>query len=184
MIKRTLLVSLAVLFPGPAVCLLAQEGPPRGAELRRELEQRFAAQMREQLQLSSEQETKVRGIMSGFAEKRRTLESDERNMRQALNRQLRPGIAANADSVGKLVDAISASRVNYAKLIQDEMRELGTVLDPVQRGQLFLMRDRVLQRVQEMRAAGRGRGGPGGPPGGASGGPPPDGEEGGLQFPQ
>jgi hypothetical protein len=89
-------------------------------------------------------------------------------MRQALNGQLRPGIAANADSVGKLVDAISAARVSYARLIQDEMRELATVLDPVQRGQLFLMRDRLLQRVQEMREAARARGGPDRP-----GGPPP-----------
>jgi hypothetical protein len=125
--------------------------------LRRELEQRFAAQMREQLQLTGEQETKVRGIMSGFAERRRALEGEERAMRQALNGQLRPGIAANADSVGKLVDGISAARVSYAKLIQDEMRELATVLDPVQRGQLFLMRDRLLQRVQEMRQNARAR---------------------------
>ena len=160
--KQSLFVVLVIMaLAAPPPDLAAQEGPPpRGATLRRELEQRFAAQMREQLQLSAEQETKVRGIMSGYAERRRTLESDERGMRQALNGQLRPGIAANPDSVTKLVDAISASRVNYAKLIQDEMRELGTVLDPVQRGQLFLMRDRVLQRVQEMRDAARARGGP------------------------
>jgi hypothetical protein len=128
--------------------------------LRQELEQRFAAQMREQLQLSNDQEARVRGIMSGYAERRRALESQERGLRQALNGQLRPGIAATPDSVSKLVDAISAARVDYAKLIQDEMRELGTVLDPVQRGQLFLMRDRLLQRVQEFRDASRMRGQP------------------------
>jgi len=37
------------------------------------------------------------------------------------------------------------------------MREPATVLDPVQRGQLFLMRDRLLQRVQEMRQNARAR---------------------------
>ena len=177
MMKRLILPSLvAMAFSLPAAGVVAQEGPPRrGPELRRELEQRFAAQMREQLQLTDDQETKVRAIMSGYAERRRALERDERAMRQALNGQLRPGIAAKPDSVTRLVDAISAARVNYAKLIQDEMRELTSVLDPVQRGQLFLMRDRVLQRVQEMRDA-RGRGGP---PGAPPGGPPPDGIEGG-----
>jgi Spy/CpxP family protein refolding chaperone len=169
MMKRLILASVVALSLSVPAAVVAQEGPPpRGAMLRRELEQRFAAQMREQLQLTGDQETKVRGIMSGYAEKRRGLENDERAMRQALNGQLRPGIAANADSVGKLVDAISAARVSYARLIQDEMRELATVLDPVQRGQLFLMRDRLLQRVQEMREAARARGGPDRP-----GGPPP-----------
>lgn len=164
--KRLISVSFfAIALAGP---LAAQEGPPpRGPMLRRELEQRFAAQLREQLQLTGDQETKVRGIMSGYADKRRALENEERGMRQALNGQLRPGIAANADSVTRLVDGISTARVSYAKLIQDEMRELGTVLDPIQRGQLFLMRDRIFQRMQEFRDAARARGehqGPGGPP--------------------
>jgi hypothetical protein len=96
--------------------------------------------------------------MSSYAEKRRTLEMEERRLRQALNGQLRPGIAANPDSVTLLVDGISAARVNYAKLIQDEMRELSGVLSPVQRGQLFLMRERLLQRVREMRDARQGQG--------------------------
>lgn len=151
-----LLLSLAAVLP-------AQEGP-RAAALRRELELRFAQQMKDQLQLTDEQEVKVREIMSGFAQRRRELEQQERTLRQALNNQLRPGIAAIPDSVGVLVDAISAARVSYARLIQDEMKELSTVLDPVQRGQLFLMRDRLLQRVQEMRDQARQRGGP--PPGG------------------
>jgi Spy/CpxP family protein refolding chaperone len=155
-------MALASLFLATAVTLVAAQEPPpsRAPGLRRELEQRFAAQMREQLQLSGDQEAKVRGIMSGYAERRRTLENQERGLRQALNGQLRPGIAATPDSVSKLVDAISAARVDYARLIQDEMRELGTVLDPVQRGQLFLMRDRLLQRVQELRDASRMRGQP------------------------
>jgi Spy/CpxP family protein refolding chaperone len=152
MIASVFVVSLPAGLP-------AQEGPRREA-LRRELEQRFAQQIRDQLQLTDEQTIKVRDIMSGFAQRRRELEQQERTLRQALNQQLRPGIAAIPDSVGTLVDAISAARVNYARLIQDEMKELSTVLDPVQRGQLFLMRDRLLQRVQEMRQQARDRGVP------------------------
>lgn len=152
---------LVAAFPALDTSMSAQQGPPpRSPALRRELEQRFAAQMREQLQLTSEQDTKVRGIMSGYAERRRALEDEQRDMREALSGQLRPGIAANSDSVTKLVDGISAGRVNYAKLVQDEMRELSTVLSPVQRGQLFLLRDRVLQRVQEMRQNARQQGMP------------------------
>jgi Spy/CpxP family protein refolding chaperone len=157
---RVALLLLASL-PALAGTMTAQQGTqPRSPALRRELEQRFAAQMRDQLQLTSEQETKVRGSMSGYAERRRVLETEQRDMREALNGQLRPGIAANGDSVTKLVDGISAGRVAYARLVQEEMRELSTVLSPVQRGQLFLLRDRVLQRVQEMRQNARQRGMP------------------------
>jgi Spy/CpxP family protein refolding chaperone len=157
---RTVFLLIAA-FPALAASLAAQQGPPpRSPALRRELEQRFASQMREQLQLTSEQDTKVRGIMSGYADRRRALEDEQRDMREALNGQLRPGIAANGDSVTRLVDGIAAGRVNYAKLVQDEMRELSTVLSPVQRGQLFLLRERVLQRVQEMRQNARQRGVP------------------------
>ncbi|HET9512551.1 MAG TPA: Spy/CpxP family protein refolding chaperone [Gemmatimonadales bacterium] len=148
------LVLAGTLMALGSIPLSAQEGP-RAAALRRELELRFARQVQEQLQLSEEQTTKVRDIMSGYAERRRELELQERQLRVALNSQLRPGIAANPDSVNRLVDAIATGRVSYAQLVQEEMRELSTVLDPVQRGQLFLMRDRLLQRVQEMRQQNR-----------------------------
>lgn len=148
------LVLAGTLMALGSIPLSAQEGP-RAAALRRELELRFARQVQEQLQLSEEQTTKVRDIMSGYAERRRELELQERQLRVALNSQLRPGIAANPDSVNRLVDAIATGRVIYAQLVQEEMRELSTVLDPVQRGQLFLMRDRLLQRVQEMRQQNR-----------------------------
>jgi hypothetical protein len=157
---RAVLVFAAVVGALTAPVSAQQDPPPRSAALRRELEQRFVAQMRDQLQLSSDQETRVRGIMSGYAERRGALEDEQRDMRQALNSQLRPGIAANGDSVAKLVDGIAAGRVSYARLVQDELRELTTVLTPVQRGQLFLLRDRVLQRVQEMRQNARQRGTP------------------------
>jgi Spy/CpxP family protein refolding chaperone len=155
--RRVLVLVLAGLISGAAAESLSAQAP-RAEALRRELEIRFAEQMREQLQLSDEQAPRVRDIMAGYAEKRRTLEMEERRLRQALNGQLRPGIAANPDSVTLLVDGISAARVNYAKLIQDEMRELSGVLTPVQRGQLFLMRERLLQRVREMRDARQGQG--------------------------
>ncbi len=145
-------IALAVLVAVPAGVVPAQE-PPRAAALRRELEVRFAQQIRQQLQLSDEAAGRIGTIMSGYAERRRQLEADERRFRTGLNQQLRPGIAANSDSVTAYVEGIAATRVEYARLVQEEMSELGTVLTPVQRGQLFLMRDRLLQRVQELRDA-------------------------------
>lgn len=155
MIRRCLLTLL--LAASAALPTAAQEGP-RAEMLRRQLERRFAEQIRTQLQLSEEETSRVGAIMSGSAERRRELEAAERRFRAALAGQLRPGIAADADSVNRLLDGLAQNRVDYARVMQDEMKELATVLTPVQRGQLFLMRDRLLQRAQEMREQARLRG--------------------------
>jgi len=98
MTTRLALLVCVALTGAVAPLLPAQDTQPRAAMLRRELEQRFAAQMREQLQLTGEQETKVRGIMSGFAERRRALEGEERAMRQALSVHGRRSCSPTANS--------------------------------------------------------------------------------------
>jgi Spy/CpxP family protein refolding chaperone len=147
---------LALGAPGRAQ---GQNPEARAQRLRMELEQRFVAQMRQSMGLTADQETRLRDVMGSYAERRRQLEVQERQLRQALNGQLRPGIAANPDSVNRLVDGIGEVRVTYAQLLRDELRDLAGVLTPVQRGQMFLIRERIFQRAQELRDL-RGRTGP------------------------
>lgn len=153
------ILSTLVLLGAGAGALPAQGPPAERARLQQELELRFAQQVRNQLGLSDEEATRLQEVMGRYARQRRGLEASERSLRQALLFQLRPGIAADADSVGRLVDRIAEVRLEYARVMQEEMKELASVLTPVQRGQLFLLRDRILQRVQELREQ-RGRGGP------------------------
>jgi Spy/CpxP family protein refolding chaperone len=120
------------------------------------VEERFALQVKEQLGLTDDQAGRLRGAMAGIADKRRTMERQERALRQALNRQLRPGVAADADSVGRLVDVLTELRVAYAETFREEMREVAAILTPVQRGQYLLLRDRLIQRVQEIRQSRQG----------------------------
>jgi hypothetical protein len=148
---------------GPVAAQDTAPDPVRAERLRRMIEERFGERLREELALSDEQAARVRSALAGIAAKRRGLEQNERRLRQALAGQLRPGVAANADSVAKLVDALTTGRVAYAETFREEMRELGAILNPVQRGQYFLMRDRLMQRVQEIleqRQAPPGAGGP------------------------
>jgi Spy/CpxP family protein refolding chaperone len=123
---------------------------PRAQELRERIEERFAQRVQEQLGLSDEQTTKLRATSQEYGERRRTLEARERELRVALTGQLRPGVAANQDSVARLTKALVDLRVDYAKTWRDEMGEM-SYLTPVQRAQLYVMRDRLLQRVQEIR---------------------------------
>jgi len=145
-----LLLAVLAAMPAAASAQDTLNDPVRAQRLREMVEQRFAERLREDLGLSDDQTTKVRVTLGGLAAKRRGMEQDERRLRQALTFQLRPGVAANPDSVAKLVDALTNHRVAYAQTFKDEMRELAVILNPVQRGQYLLMRDRLMQRVQDV----------------------------------
>jgi hypothetical protein len=123
---------------------------PQAQVLRQRIEERFAQRVQEQLGLSDEQATKLRSTSQEYGDRRRKMEARERDLRVALTGQLRPGVAANQDSVARLTKALVDLRVDYANTWRDEMNAL-SYLTPVQRAQLYVMRDRLLQRVQEIR---------------------------------
>lgn len=144
---------LALLAGAPAVAagqVDTLNDPVRAERLRQLVEQRFGERVKEQLGLTDDQATKVRATLAQLAVRRRAMERQERAMRQALAFQLRPGVAADADSVAHLVDALTSHRIAYAQTFRDEMRELSAILNPVQRGQYLMMRDRLMQRAQEL----------------------------------
>lgn len=144
---------LVVLLVARAPALMAQDtlsDPVRTERLREMIEQRFGQRLKEELGLTADQASKLRVTLAGLAARRRNMEQEEREMRQALAGQLRPGIAANSDSVAKLVDALTNHRVAYAQTFKDEMRDLSAILNPVQRGQYLLLRDRLMQRAAEL----------------------------------
>jgi Spy/CpxP family protein refolding chaperone len=155
MIQAITLVTIA-LGAGSALAQEPGDDPARAERARRMVEERFGTQVKEQLGLTDDQAGRLRSVMSGIADKRRTMERQERVLRQALNRQLRPGVAADPDSVGRLVDVLTEQRVAYAETFREEMREVASILTPVQRGQYLLLRDRLIQRVQEIRQSRQG----------------------------
>jgi chromosome segregation ATPase len=122
--------------------------------LRQKIEERFAARVQQELGLSNDQTAKLRTSSQNFGTRRRDLRNKEQALRDALDAQLRPGIAANQDSVTKLTDALVDLRVTSAQAARDEMKDLSKFLNPVQRARLLLMRERFYHRVRE--AYGRG----------------------------
>jgi hypothetical protein len=79
------------------------------------------------------------------------METRQRDLRSALVHQLRPGIAASRDSVARLTDELMSLRVRYAESFRAEQVEMARYLDPVQRAKITLLRDRLLDRAQELR---------------------------------
>jgi hypothetical protein len=78
-------------------------------------------------------------------------------LRDALEAQLRPGVAADRDSVARLTDALVEMRGAYAQTFRDEHRDVSRFLDPVQRARLYMMRERLMRRAHEVRGERRGR---------------------------
>ncbi len=128
----------------------AQQGSRPRAALVRDIDVMFMNQVTREMALSGDQVTRFQRLVSTWAQKRATLAAEERRLRQALASELRPGVAANPDSVSKFVDALNDNRVDYANSFRDEMRELTPILTPVQRGQFQVARDRLLQRIRDL----------------------------------
>ena len=124
---------------------------PRTERLRQLIEDRFAERLTIELGLTDDQAAKVRGVLTTWATKRRTLEREDRSLHQQLAAAMRPGVAADERAVSRLTDRILTSRVEYVQTFRDEQADLTPILSPVQRAQYVLLRDRLIQRVQEIR---------------------------------
>jgi hypothetical protein len=144
-------VALTALMAPPVWAQDSMAPGLRAPVLRRLIEERFAARLKEQLGLSNEQMKRLRETTVKFGGRRRELEGRQLAIRRALALQLRPGTAADQDSVAKLTDDLLSGRVTYAQTFRDESAELKEYLNPVQRAQLMALRERLLFRAQQFR---------------------------------
>ena len=160
--KAFLVLGLAVILaPGLAaqrdsVRQLTDTG--QAEELRMLIEQRFTARVQQELKLTNDQTAKLKDAQQRFGPRRRALMQQQLQRRRALEGQMQPGVAANQDSVRKLMDGLDAARLEMVRIQQEENRELGNFLTPVQQWRYNQMRERLMQRVGEMRRQGRGMG--------------------------
>lgn len=158
------LVSM-VLVVGSGRALAQDDGgeSPQAVQMRQQIEARFGAQVRQVLGLTDQQALQLRATLNVYGPKRRAMEREERLIKQGLQGQLRPGVAADADSVAKLTDRLLALKVSYAQTFVDEDKEMATYLTSVQRAQFQVMRERLMARIEDIREQ-RQRGGMTGPP--------------------
>jgi Spy/CpxP family protein refolding chaperone len=158
---RVSLLGLLMLV-GSAAPALAQDSaqaPRMGpAEMRQRIETRFTERVKTDLGLTDEQTGKLKEVAAGWFDKRRAMEAEERDLRQALQGQLRPGVAANSDSVSGIVNQLLDLKVRYAESYREENKQLG-FLTPVQRAQYYSLRERLLDALKQARQMRRSSGG-------------------------
>lgn len=132
-----------------ATPVLAQRGPPPGVQaLQQRVMERFLTIYRTQAGLTPEQDRRFTEVFRRSIEQRRALRQREQQLWRALEGQLRPGVAANPDSLTRLLDVLSAQRAAMLDQDRAEQREYAEFLSPVQRAQLTLMMERLQQQVE------------------------------------
>jgi hypothetical protein len=143
---RAWLVALG-LFTTP---LWAQQQLPRRQALIQQITERFMGNFRQQAGLTPEQYQKFRGVAQRSFQERRLRQQQEQEFWRALESQMRPGVAANPDSVTKLLDGIVAIRTANLEALRADQKEYATFLSPVQRAHLFLQFERLQRNIEEM----------------------------------
>jgi len=161
--KRFLWI-LALVTTAPAAAAVRAQTPPDTSEraevqqLRQQIRQRWHERVRRDLDLSNDQAAKLQATEDRFLERRRDLAGRQGTVNEALRGQLRPGIAANQDSVRSLMDARDRSRATLAQLDREEEKEIGGYLNPVQHARYQMMREQLRRRIEQIREQRRARG--------------------------
>ncbi len=123
---------------------------PADALVHQRVVQILMNQARLTLALSEDQIPKVQRIVSDWAQQQLLLEQEERQMRDLLDSQMRPGVAATIDSLPKLVYGISSNRIRQAQSLDAETHQLGTILSPLQLAQFQLVQERLLKSIRDL----------------------------------
>lgn len=140
--------------PGPWNRQMMRRGmqnPDRAAAIRAQIEERWGQRIQAELGLNDQQMERLRTSTRANEERHRDFNQREADLMRGVMEQLRPGVAANSDSLGRMLEGIAGVRVQRAQSDQQELRELGQFLNPVQRARLLLMRRQLMDRVDQIR---------------------------------
>ena len=141
-----------------------QQAPPNRAALERRVQQRLAQVVQQRLGLTDAQMAKLQETNRRFSEKRGVLVDQERDIRMSLRDEMARPDSTRQGQVSGLLDRMTKVQRQRADLLDEEQKELGTFMTPLQRANYLALEENIRRRTQQMleqRMNGRG--------------PPPDG---------
>ncbi len=139
-----------VLWVAAAAPLAGQQATPAQAALRRQVIERFVTNYVAQSGLTDEQTDRFREVIERSFRERRAIETRQRRLTQALEGQLRPGVAANEDSVVALLGELTRSRQDLVDLANRDLETFASFLDPIQQAQLILSLERFQRQIDNL----------------------------------
>ena len=152
--------------PPPAKAPPAGQQAPNRAVLERRVQQRLAQVVQQRLGLTDAQMTKLEETNRRFSEKRGVLVDQERDIRMSLRDEMARPDSARQGQVSGLLDRMTKVQHQRADLLDEEQKELGTFMTPLQRANYLALEENIRRRTQqvlEQRLNGRGPA-PDGPP--------------------
>ena len=144
-------------------------GPPPRGELEAELRRGFARAVRQRVGLNEDQMRRLAPITQKYATERARIQLDERAARMELGRILRDSVPADSAKIEGLMGRMLDAQKRQVQLLEQEQKELATIMSPLQRARFFGLREQMRRQLEDRRR-GRGEGQDGPPP---RRGPPP-----------
>lgn len=144
---RWLIALVMVLALAEPVSAQARPNPER---LREQVVARFIENFRNQAGLTDEQFVQFQTVTRRSWQARRELEQQQRQILQALEGQMRPGVAADQDSVATLIDTLIEIQAGQVARARADQEDYAAFLSPVQRAQLVLSFTRLERQIEQI----------------------------------
>lgn len=142
--RRTWWVLALICAAGPA----AAQGGPNREMLQRQVMERFIMNFQTQAGLTPDQSQRFREVMTRSFGERRQIETRQRQLYVALERQLRPGVAADEDSVRVILERFKEARQAGVDLTNRDQAAFAEFLSPIQQAQLVLSLERLQRQIE------------------------------------
>ncbi len=124
--------------------------PPRRQALEKEFRQRSEQVVREKLNLSDDQVSRLRSVNANVGAQRNALFAQERLVRLDLRDEMAKGTAADQSKVSQLMTQARDLQGRRFALQQDEQQQLSGFMTPVQVAQYVGLQAQIRQRMREM----------------------------------
>ena len=156
-----LLVALGLSLTSP---LAAQGGLEGGggknrAALEQRVRERLGRVVKEQLNLSDDQVTRLQQTNRKYERERIELVKQERDIRISMRSEVLSGDSADQAKVGTLIEQMLKVQRQRIEVVEREQRDLAEFLTPVQRVKYLVLQEQLRRRMEEFRQRGPQRGG-------------------------
>ena len=133
-----------------------QGAGPKRQELQNAVRKRFAQVVRTRLNLTDEQAQRLNAADQRFQRQRNQIGQEERASRQALAAALADSSGGQDEAkISQYMDQLVQAQHKRADLLEQEQKELGTFLSPVQRAKFLGLREQLNATVKQMRQENR-----------------------------
>jgi hypothetical protein len=131
-----------------------RQQPPVGAENRQQLQRRVQQALwrmtKRRVGLTDAQMSRLAPVHQRFERQRRAITQEERQTRVALRDALRDSTRADQAQISGYLDRLVQLQRQRADLLDQEQKELGQFMTPLQRARYTALQEQVRRRVEQL----------------------------------